>query len=596
MHRLSLLAFWVGAAAILGTAFFFYPKWKQSGTEATLSWDVAGYYLYLPAVFIYGDVKQYAFGEALLEKYRFAHELPAYPHAGGSRVIKYSIGQALQFLPWFAAGHLAAHLLGFPADGFSPPYQWAVGLGSLLVALLGLWMLRKVLLRYFSDAATALTLLLLVLGTNYLDYAAINGAMTHNWLFTVYALLLYATIRFYEKPSWAAAAAIGILVSWAALTRPTDIISVLIPLLWGIRSRADLAERFALWRRHLPKLALAGVLTALAGLVQLAFWKYATGSWVVYSYQEQGFSWLRPNLADGLFSYRSGWLTYSPLLLFALTGFVPLFRRYRGLFWTALIMGLLYVYLTFAWDIWWYGSSLGQRAMVQSYPVFALPLAAMVQWILNRRRAVQAAFWVLAGVFVWYNLWLTRHAHSGGLLRPGEMTRGYFWKVVGRNEVPEEVFKLLDNKDEFHAGTPQDLKLLYSTGFEEDTMRCGETPIAGRASLCVDALHQYSPVYDLPLPGDRARWLRVWATVRCVRREWDSWRMTRMIVRYLQDGQLVKDNLIRPHRMLEDGETQAVFLDSKIPTKPYNKIEVQFWNAESRETFLADDLKVEAFR
>ena len=132
---ISSLAFLASAALILAAAFFYYPKWEQPGTEATLSWDVSGYYLYLPAAFIYHDLKKLDFAPPLLEKYNPAPGFDqAFLHPSGNRVMKYSCGQALQFLPWFAAGHLAAKVFGYPADGFSQPYQTAVSWGSLLVA------------------------------------------------------------------------------------------------------------------------------------------------------------------------------------------------------------------------------------------------------------------------------------------------------------------------------------------------------------------------------------------------------------------------------------------------------------------------------
>jgi hypothetical protein len=47
------------------TAFIFYPKWKQSGVEATISWDASGYYMYLPALFIYQDIKTCSFKDSV---------------------------------------------------------------------------------------------------------------------------------------------------------------------------------------------------------------------------------------------------------------------------------------------------------------------------------------------------------------------------------------------------------------------------------------------------------------------------------------------------------------------------------------------------
>ena len=71
MYQLSRLSWIVVSLFILLSAFFYYPKWKQPHTEATISWDVSGYYFYLPAIFIYKDVKQLAFADSLVQKYRF---------------------------------------------------------------------------------------------------------------------------------------------------------------------------------------------------------------------------------------------------------------------------------------------------------------------------------------------------------------------------------------------------------------------------------------------------------------------------------------------------------------------------------------------
>ena len=52
---------------------------------------------------------------------------------------------------------------------------------------------------------------------------------------------------------------------------------------------------------------------------------------------------------------------------------------------------------THTW-LWWYGGSIGQRALVQSYAVLALPWAAAVAWLLQpgRRPALRVAAVVAA--------------------------------------------------------------------------------------------------------------------------------------------------------------------------------------------------------
>lgn len=156
--------------AILYTGLIYYPKWEKPGTEATISWDVSGCYMYLPAFLIYKDAKKCNFKESIIQKYYPTPDFQqAFQHASGNYVMKYSSGQAIMMLPFFIAGHLFARISSYPADGFSYPYQSAIGLGMLIYAFIGLWYLRKVLLTYFSDTVTAITIAAIVLASNYFN-------------------------------------------------------------------------------------------------------------------------------------------------------------------------------------------------------------------------------------------------------------------------------------------------------------------------------------------------------------------------------------------------------------------------------------------
>ncbi|MBK8652918.1 MAG: glycosyltransferase family 39 protein [Haliscomenobacter sp.] len=173
----------------------------------------------------------------------------------GNYVLKYSCGQAILFSPFFFLAHCYAKLNDtFPADGFSVPSQFMISMGCLLMAFLGMWVLRRILLRYFSDSSVAVSLILLVLGTNYFEYGTLGSALTHSNLFTLYALLILLTIRFYEKPTYWKAVGIGGLVGLAALVRPTEILSALIPLLWGLTPnfRSSLADKMEFSKRIYP--------------------------------------------------------------------------------------------------------------------------------------------------------------------------------------------------------------------------------------------------------------------------------------------------------------------------------------------------------
>ncbi|MBX9449464.1 MAG: hypothetical protein KL787_07005 [Taibaiella sp.] len=164
---------------LVSAGSLFYPRWQKTHGEAQLSWDAGGYYWYLPSVFIYKDLKHQSFKDSVLRQY---HMTPpedfqyGYLHeASGNYVLRYTFGMALMEAPFFFIAHSAAASLGYPADGFSVPYQFMIYLGGILMAVIGLIYLRKLLLYYFKDSTVAITLLLLVFGTNYLNYAGIDA-------------------------------------------------------------------------------------------------------------------------------------------------------------------------------------------------------------------------------------------------------------------------------------------------------------------------------------------------------------------------------------------------------------------------------------
>lgn len=598
-HQFSLFCLIFSIIILSSAAFGFYPKWQKEYTEATLSWDVSGYYMYLPAFFIYKDLKQVQFLDDIIKQYKPSpYPGQAFQHESGQMVMKYSMGLAVQYLPFFVIGHSVATLSDYSADGFSYPYQVAISWGSLLVAFLGIYFLRKNLRTYFSDVTVGLTLLALVLGTNYLEYASITGAMSHNYLFTCYSLLIALSISYHQQPNLWKGLGIGTLVGLMALTRPTEVIACLIPLLWGISSIQlhNIVERLQFFRKHSKSVLLAILMCLAVGSLQVLYWKYVSGDWIVYSYQDQGFSWFNPHLYGGFFTFRAGWLVYTPMMVFALIGFVPLWRKYRSIFWAIGSFSLLFIYITFAWDIWWYGGSLGQRAMVQAYAVLAFPLAAFIQWM-GSKKLWKWLFLGIALLFSYYNIWLTYQAHGGGLLvTDGSTTRAYFWKTIGRYNVPLEAVKLLDTNEEF-IGERKDVRLMYENDFETDTLKydCGLVPIQGQFSLCLNENRNHSPAYQIALKPQDAEWLRVAVDVRIGAKEWNSWKMAQLIVKFKHKDEEVKVRKIRIQRLLNNNDTKRVYIDTKLPSKAFDYLEVILKNDQSTLPILIDNLSVESY-
>lgn len=180
-----------------------YRHLGNGGQLKLTNWDAMGYYMYLPAVIIYNDYKELNWLPAIDDQYQMTGSGQLY-QAGkapnGNYFFKYLGGVAILQLPFFLIAHYAAPTFGYPPDGFSPPYQWAVGIAALFYAMLGIVVLRKVLKRYFDDTVVAITLLLLCLATNFIQYSAVDGGMSHIYIFPLYALVLYTCMRWHEHP------------------------------------------------------------------------------------------------------------------------------------------------------------------------------------------------------------------------------------------------------------------------------------------------------------------------------------------------------------------------------------------------------------
>ncbi|MFY7879240.1 MAG: hypothetical protein ACOVP6_04165 [Lacibacter sp.] len=593
MTWISRFAFLISCALLLVTGLFYYPKWEQKATESTLSWDVSGYYMYLPALFIYKDLKGCGFRDKIISKYKPAPDFQqAFEYKPGVFVMKYSSGQAFMMSPFFFAGHYIALKTHYLNDGFSYPYQIAIGLGMLIYAMVGLWYLRKVLLRYFSDGVTALSIITIVFATNYLNYAAIDGAMTHNSLFMIYSVLLWSTIRFYEHPTLSKAAWIGLLIGMAILIRPTECISAMIPVFWGLGSLRLLKERLLFFMQK-PVCFLVPVLIALSIVsVQLFYWKWATGDWIVYSYQQEGFSWLHPHFYDGFFNAKGGWLLYTPVWVLFFVGLPFLFRTRKFIFAGVALFAFFFIYICFAWDIWWYGGCLGIRAMVQAYPVLIFSVAAFFTWCFNQRPILIAGCFTFLAFCGYYNLWLTHQAHRGGLLRPGEMTTAYLKAILFRYEVDETVQLLLDNAEQIQF-IPASSGILYSNDFEADTtvqIQSGNG-INGK-SLVLDATHQFSPEYTIPMYVKPGTLLRAMAKFKSEEKEWDTWKMTQFIVKFYSGTEVIKTNSVRVCRVLQPGTTRTIVLDAVVPRRECTAVTVSIWNSGSDKKIYVDDLKV----
>jgi hypothetical protein len=414
-------------------------------SSAVITWDAAGYYYYLPALFIHNDItgKDVSWMEEARLKYDFSGTLYQLHKVKDQEnfLPQYSCGMAILYSPGFFAGHVFAKLLSHDQDGFSPPYQIAMFIWSLCIVLFGLLLLRKTLQLIFSESITFWTILLIGLATNYLIQTARGITTAHTFIFFLYSVILYSTVKWVktEQNRWLYILAFSIAL--ACLSRPSEIVAILIPLLYGLGNRVDWKKKWKLffhWKPFIVSLSI-GILVVIP---QFIFWKITTGHWFYMSYSNpgEGFDFDAPHTINFLFSYRKGWFVYTPLMFIAFFGLIYIWKKRRSWFWPILIFSISNIYFLSSWSGWWYAQCFSQRSMIQSLPVMAILLAALidgVQFFKWRKTiyAIIALFSIVTISFSWQ--------YERGLLSQDRMTKEYFWKMIGRSHMDPKLDKLL---------------------------------------------------------------------------------------------------------------------------------------------------------
>ena len=133
--------------AVVGTLSLFIimnrlllPRVDTHDVLCVISWDVFGYYLYLPAKFIHHDlgIRNFAWVQEILNTYHpTVGFYQAYPGPAGDYVLKYPMGMAIMYSPFYFCGQVLAHLTGYSPDGFTLPYQLSIACGGLVYTVIG---------------------------------------------------------------------------------------------------------------------------------------------------------------------------------------------------------------------------------------------------------------------------------------------------------------------------------------------------------------------------------------------------------------------------------------------------------------------------
>jgi hypothetical protein len=332
----------------------------------------------------------------------------------GQDMYLFLMGSALFYSPWFGIAHLHAHVSDLPANGFSEPYQFWLVIGALLYTLLGLWYFRRILLHFLPDKISAAVLFIIVVGSNYAHHLSLKNLETVNILFFLLALLIWHTIRWEEEKKFKNMMICGIAVSLMALVKPSEIVAGLIPLFWSVNSKSAFVERLNTFLAYRRQILLSIGIALLLLLPQMLYWHHMTGSFVFDSYKNPGvgLDLTSPHILNVLFSFRKGWLIYTPIMIFAIVGLVFFFKQKRKESAALLLYFLITFYIIASWTEWWYGAGFSNRPLVTTYVILGIGIGFFINYILQKSIAVKLIFAFLISSFILLNQfqwWQLRH-------------------------------------------------------------------------------------------------------------------------------------------------------------------------------------------
>lgn len=415
---------WGHALIVLLLSFAFMQqllKVSSGENRCVASYDGFGYYLYLAALTDQGTLdvdKEWA--QKLQDRYCNGTEVyQLIQRDNGHYLNVYHMGLSVVLAPSFMIGHVWAVAGDYPTDGMSFPYHFMYILNAWLFVFLGWYYLRKLLLLFCSEQATFWITLLLLFGTNYLITSVMMYMLQHGYVFTLVAAFLYYLLRYRKDGSYRFVA--PVLLGLIVLIRPSHLVLGLLPILLlydrnkGVRS----------WIVQLLPYLIAGFLIQIP---QLLYWRLIGGHWIESNLHVEEVILFDAHFSDFLFSFRKGWLLYTPFFLLLPFGFWMLYKKDRRLFYAALVTSFMSIWVMAGWECWWYASSFGQRPVVDIYPLLILPIALLLTSL--RKQHWRFILYTFAGLCLLLNVFQSEQFRRG-IIANDRMTEDQYWAVLG---------------------------------------------------------------------------------------------------------------------------------------------------------------------
>lgn len=363
--------------------------------------DRGGYYVYLPAFFVY-DLDVNKMPEGIEQKVG-----SGFWKDNGKIFTKYPIGVAYFESPFYALATLRDKMKGDNVnDGFTRRQHIGVLMSGIFWGLCGIFILYELLRCYARKGIALFVCAAITLGTNLLYYMLVEPGMSHIYSFLLFTSLLLL-IKKWKDSSYQSlkyVVGIAICIGLIAAVRQFNIVFAGILLLaFESNSFEEVKERALAFFK--PKaLAAMVIIPFIILLPQMAYYYYLFGKPFMYSYTNEGFdNWASPKIIEVLFAPQNGLFTWNPILLIPFIAMGAMIALKAPNRWAYTIVLLLVVYSYASWHCWYLGCSFGSRGLTDFMTIFALLLTwALVK--IEKWKSVSSIFYVLIVLMIFVNL------------------------------------------------------------------------------------------------------------------------------------------------------------------------------------------------
>lgn len=406
-------------------------EWNKGKNNHPLIYsDGAAYYMYLPQWFIY-KTNNFEFKDEIKNTYsneRFI-EMLNYDEKSEKYYNKFYPGTAIILSPFFLLAHFLASLFGFIQDGYSYPYQISVAIAAIFCCLLGIFYVFKSLeVLAFNNTSKVIAVFSILFGTNLHFYTLYAPSFSHVYSFMVNSAIIYYALLLFRNGKNKYLPLISFLIGLAFIIRPTNILIIII---FPFLMKHDISYKIAFNKLFKSKktLILSLFMGAIPLLLHYINTYYMFGSFTSYTYGNEGFSnWKNPQIHNMLFSYKKGLFIYSPVLIFSVIGFFLTSKNkfsLRRIRLGAILLLLIFTYISSSWWNWWYGGGLGMRIYIEYLFFFALGFSLLF----NHSKKALKLFMLLPiffGVFIYQTY---SYQYNNHILHYDQMNKALFWKL-----------------------------------------------------------------------------------------------------------------------------------------------------------------------